>query len=60
MDTEKQKVMRNHMYRIYHTWLTRDTYIQLIPSYCELTCYCVQSHGWVPSFQRSILPPSSL
>jgi len=60
MDTEKQTVMINYMQHIYHMWLTRDTHIQLTPSYCDLTCYYVYSHGWVPSFQRNILPPSSL
>jgi hypothetical protein len=25
MDTQKQTVMRNHMQRTYHMWLTRDT-----------------------------------
>jgi len=40
MDTEKQTVMGNHKQRTYHMWLTKDTDIPLIPSYCDLTCYC--------------------
>jgi len=41
MDTQEQTAMINHMQHTYHVANKRHTDIQLIPSYCDLTCYCV-------------------